>query len=268
MPRLNTLAFKRGAPLRCNRAHWHCSCSALKPDMLPSAPAGGSVTSYRTDTELLAAGCGLQAPHIGMRSSQPALGSRHNGSTALETPYAAPSKGTSVIAESTTGLLLLTPDVKLIYANAEAIRILVYPDTPKPLELLDNFLTDKIRSLLLGNGRSLESPFATEFRSGRRHYLCRAFALSPHSNYGSDHPALAAILERSARKSFDAAQVAARFHLTPREQETLQHLMQGLTNKEIGQRMNISPNTVKAFLKLIMMKMGASTRSGIPSTNR
>jgi DNA-binding CsgD family transcriptional regulator len=39
--------------------------------------------------------------------------------------------------------------------------------------------------------------------------------------------------------------------------------MQGLTNKEIGQRMNISPNTVKAFLKLIMMKMGVSTRSGI-----
>ena len=66
-----------------------------------------------------------------------------------------------------------------------------------------------------------------------------------------------------SRRSFDAIQVAARFHLTPREQETLQHLMQGLTNKEIGQRMHISPNTVKAFLKLIMMKMGVSTRSGI-----
>ena len=39
--------------------------------------------------------------------------------------------------------------------------------------------------------------------------------------------------------------------------------MQGFTNKEVGQRMNISPNTVKAFLKLIMMKMGVSTRSGI-----
>ena len=74
---------------------------------------------------------------------------------------------------------------------------------------------------------------------------------------------MAVLLERSGQRAFDAAQVAAQFNLTPREQETLRYLMQGLTNKEIGQRMHISPNTVKAFLKLIMTKMGVSTRSGI-----
>jgi DNA-binding CsgD family transcriptional regulator len=40
-------------------------------------------------------------------------------------------------------------------------------------------------------------------------------------------------------------------------------LLQGLTSKEIAQRMGISPNTVKAFLRLVMVKMGVSTRSGI-----
>jgi len=48
-----------------------------------------------------------------------------------------------------------------------------------------------------------------------------------------------------------------------REQEVAQLLSQGLTSKQIGLRMQISPNTAKAFLRLIMVKMGVSTRSGI-----
>jgi DNA-binding CsgD family transcriptional regulator len=193
------------------------------------------------------------------------LEARHKISAAAGSPAMAPTEEPFLIAESATGFLLMASDFKPIYANAEAIRILVYPEAPEPLELLDGFLADKIRSVILANGHGPHSAFTTEFTSGRRHYLCRTFALNSHPNHGHgpDHPALAAILERSSRRSFDAAQVAARFHLTPREQETLQHLMQGFTNKEIGQRMNISPNTVKAFLKLIMMKMGVSTRSGI-----
>jgi DNA-binding CsgD family transcriptional regulator len=54
-----------------------------------------------------------------------------------------------------------------------------------------------------------------------------------------------------------------KFHITDREQQVLQFLLEGLTSKEIADRMKISPNTVKAFLRLIMMKMGVSTRSGI-----
>jgi hypothetical protein len=43
----------------------------------------------------------------------------------------------------------------------------------------------------------------------------------------------------------------------------VEFLLQGLTSKEIANRMNISVNTVKAFLRLIMVKMNVSTRSGI-----
>ena len=39
--------------------------------------------------------------------------------------------------------------------------------------------------------------------------------------------------------------------------------MHGFTSKEIAARMKISPNTVKAFLRLIMLKLRVSTRSGI-----
>jgi len=37
----------------------------------------------------------------------------------------------------------------------------------------------------------------------------------------------------------------------------------GLTSKEIAQRMQVSPNTVKVFLRSIMNKMSVCTRSGI-----
>jgi len=168
-----------------------------------------------------------------------------------------------VMRESTVGLLVVASNLKPIYANTEAIQILAYPETPKSMIPSEGFLADKIRSMFLADEKSVQPDFAAQFISGKRSYVCRPFSLKSPSTQTGAYPAFAVILERSSPKSLDAYQVAARFHLTQREQETLEYLMQGLTNKEIGHRMNISPNTVKAFLKLIMTKMGVSTRSGV-----
>ena len=37
----------------------------------------------------------------------------------------------------------------------------------------------------------------------------------------------------------------------------------GLSTKGLAREMNISPNTVNAFLRLIMIKMGVTTRAGV-----
>lgn len=71
------------------------------------------------------------------------------------------------------------------------------------------------------------------------------------------------MLERRCNYSLKLAEMSERFGLTAREQETVENLLEGMTSKEIAQRMNISPNTVKAFLRLTMVKMNVSTRSGI-----
>ena len=49
--------------------------------------------------------------------------------------------------------------------------------------------------------------------------------------------------------------------LTPREMEVLQHLSQGLSNKAIARRLDISEHTVKFHVNAIMSKLGAQSRT-------
>jgi len=49
--------------------------------------------------------------------------------------------------------------------------------------------------------------------------------------------------------------------LTPRETEVLQLLAEGLANREIAARLNISDHTIKFHIRSILGKLGASTRT-------
>ena len=49
--------------------------------------------------------------------------------------------------------------------------------------------------------------------------------------------------------------------LTPTELQVVRHIAAGLTNRQIGQRMFISPSTVKAHLSHIFAKLGVPSRS-------
>ena len=147
---------------------------------------------------------------------------------------------------SSPGLLLMDSAFKPICSNDEAIRILAYPDNPREINSLDSFLAEKLRSAFLNHQSSPQSPLLTEFMSGKRHYLCQAFSLNSRRE-NSFHPTVALLFERGLRGSIDVSQIAEQFHLTQREREAVECLMQGLTGKEIANRMKISPNTVKAF---------------------
>jgi DNA-binding NarL/FixJ family response regulator len=52
------------------------------------------------------------------------------------------------------------------------------------------------------------------------------------------------------------------FILTDREREVLALMAQGFTNKEIGTRLTITPNTVKKHVDHILQKLEVSTRAG------
>ncbi len=93
-------------------------------------------------------------------------------------------------------------------------------------------------------------------------YSCRVFLLFPQNGTVSER--LLAIYVEKDRSLLDAVRrVGRQYHLTAREQEALVGVSMGLTSRQLAIRMNISPNTVNAFLRLIMVKMGVTTRAGI-----
>ncbi len=163
---------------------------------------------------------------------------------------------------SRAGLILVDGTGRPVYYDPEAIAILTYPRHAKSLARIEDLLLREVQALLLGLEVSHSTPGTAEFTSGRRRYVCRAFALTGNSGTG---PRLMTglLIERDTPKTVNVTGAAQQFHLTQREQETIGLLTLGLTSKEIATRMNISPNTVKTFFRLVMMKMGVSTRSGI-----
>jgi DNA-binding CsgD family transcriptional regulator len=171
-------------------------------------------------------------------------------------------RGTPVLTVSSLpGFILVDNSLNAVASNTEAIRILTFPNLPERIKRLEVFLADKIRSGLVQRQSAHQLEFVKEFRSGKRRYICRGFQLDVNEK-GKRFAAI--LLERSTcGGALALSQIAQQYELTHREEETVALLLQGLTSKEIAARMNISPNTVKAFLRITMVKMGVSTRSGI-----
>ena len=164
--------------------------------------------------------------------------------------------------KASDGFLLLDADHNPLFVNPAAMQILLYPQKTTAQRHLGTSLATKIRFTLLSATSSGASDIVSKLQSGRRLYFCRSYRVNSVVN--ADTPlSVAVLLERNARKSTSLTAIAEQFHLTTREQEVSQHLLSGLTTKEIASRMKISPHTVKTFLRLIMVKMGVSTRSGI-----
>lgn len=155
------------------------------------------------------------------------------------------------------GVLLLDSGNRLLGFNDEAIQILSGSVSHADDEA-DFIEIEQLERILVaaksGHGH---------FRSGRRTYGCQSIDVDRGVN-GSG-PITAILLNRicSTRPRF--SQLAERYGLTPREVETVEFLAQGLSSKEIAHGMNISPNTVKAFIRTIMVKMQAPGRTAIVS---
>ncbi len=172
-------------------------------------------------------------------------------------------KGNSLhTAPARPGLIVVDGSLSVVASNAEVLQILTFPDRPEKIHNLESWLANKIRSNLME--RRSRSGLVGEFQSARRTYLCRSFPLdlAPNHKNGSGG-LLIVMLERKSNEAVTIAEISERFGRTAREQETVQFLLEGFTSKEIAQRMKISPNTVKAFIRLVMVKMSVSTRSGI-----
>jgi DNA-binding CsgD family transcriptional regulator len=160
-------------------------------------------------------------------------------------------------APGAAGVVLTDVGFNVVYANGVALQILAHPRAP---EQMDRSLVQQRLKTAFSTERFTSKLPAVHFISGRRRYSCRPFLLD-FADDGSDMVAL--LFERRTRELPELRDIAARFRLSRRECETVGHLVQGLTTKEVAGRMGVSPNTVKQFVRMVMSKMGVTTRSGI-----
>lgn len=162
--------------------------------------------------------------------------------------------------KSAAGFLLMDSSLRPAWCNAEAVSILSYPDKVANLTHSNVLLlTARIQWSSVSRHTPGESPFVTEFHSGRRRYFCRPFLVDSYAENPSRHYT-AVLLERRPSGLAPLSQISQLFNLSEREREALEYLLQGLSNKAIANRMNISPNTVKAYMRTIMIKTGATSR--------
>lgn len=163
---------------------------------------------------------------------------------------------------NSAGFLLLDHFLRPLYVNQEALAALAYPASPSKNNGFDNFLEDQIQSLFSESNGSRQPKGNGFIKSGKRYYQLRVFSVTS-SLANRCKPAVAVLFERNRKANLDFSYLSGRFRLTQREVETVDHLAQGANTREIADRMKISPNTVKAFLRSIMMKMGTDSRAGI-----
>jgi DNA-binding CsgD family transcriptional regulator len=162
-------------------------------------------------------------------------------------------------APAGAGFLLVDSSGRVVCANADGRQILSYRVAVRPPQEDDRMLARSIGKLV---GRSphvsSQAEWTTQLTSGRRKYRCRAI---PVALQGQRHVVL--LIERTISKLLALSHSFDEYHLTRREQETAALLAKGFTNKEIAARMGLSVNTVKAFIRFVMLKVGVSTRTGI-----
>jgi NarL family two-component system response regulator LiaR len=73
--------------------------------------------------------------------------------------------------------------------------------------------------------------------------------------------AIQALLQVEPAPRMSEEDVAAAYELTPREQEVLSLMVEGLTNPDIAERLVVSRSTAKAHVSNILSKMGVSNRA-------
>ena len=103
------------------------------------------------------------------------------------------------------------------------------------------------------------------FESHRRKYTVNATCLmnthftKPQSYY------YLFTLERFNADNLNLFAAFRRWNLNPREQQISKLLIEDRSNKEIARMLNLSINTVKVYIRFLMTKLNATSRTGIVS---
>lgn len=169
-----------------------------------------------------------------------------------------------------------SPDAEAsVFYNSEAWQILSYPtgkpkkDPPKPPDVAALCVKwarvfEKQAKEGTGADKAGLSDYIDIIPSGRRRYMVRGLLLAGQSAspQPGDHYYMF-MLERVSADSVNLPMIFRQWNLSPREQDLVKMLIADKSNKEIAYLLDLSLNTVKGYMKLLMRKLGVASRAGI-----
>lgn len=159
------------------------------------------------------------------------------------------------------GLVLLDSSFKMLAFDRGAAAILGDGETGAK-HTAPASIPPEIRKAMVDVRPSNLAQVKLRFRRGRHGYQCRVF---PVQSADSSFPGELLVLhfERDWSPADRLRELSAEYQLTSREHEVLSGIAMGLSSKELADRMDISPGTVKSFIRMIMAKLGVKTRGAI-----
>jgi two-component system NarL family response regulator len=184
--------------------------------------------------------------------------------------------GMSVVASVSNGLEALSraaefkPDVVLMDVNmpklggVEATRQLrkIHPQASVLMLTISEDEHDLYAAIRAGaRGYLLKSASAAELIDGIRRVYAKEAILTPGmaakllNEFASISPAPTSLDGDDDRVDVNAGV------LTEREREVLQWVARGMTNKEIGAQLSLSPHTIKAHIRTILEKLHVRSRA-------
>jgi DNA-binding CsgD family transcriptional regulator len=122
-------------------------------------------------------------------------------------------------------------------------------------------LADEVRQLMMDSRRAGPNSSVVNLVSGVLDYTGHTYRLEPQN--GFNQPMTVLYLKRNIVAKDYLGRAALEYRLTERERETLLGMVMGLTNKELAKRMEISTGTAKAFVRMVMAKMGVASRAAV-----
>jgi len=158
----------------------------------------------------------------------------------------------------TVGLIVFDASLNAIYVSATARQVICYAIGESSAS--DAAICELIPAEILALQGVVPHKAEATVMSGRRRYICRRLPLE-HPGTSTQRAHCAIVLERISHEKL--RRLLEEFNFTPRERDVVSLLLEGLTSKEIAQRLNISSHTVKGYIRFIMTKTGVTTRSGI-----
>ncbi len=163
---------------------------------------------------------------------------------------------------STPGILIFDTNDRLLYSNHEASEII--PDLEKiPQEICD--LCNRVK-------RRIERPaiirkddfhYAVLKSDAGILYAMRAILIGKQGTVKKPTHVMVLLEGIIEKHNIDFEKAQKKFELTKRETEVLGLVCEGLSNKEISEKLFISEYTVKDHIKNVMRKMGVASRNEI-----